>query len=90
MRTIKDSERDRRNADLKRNVVDAFKLAKGCIDCGYKENAAALEFDHLPGFRKNATVASLMYRSLKVIVEEIKKCEVVCANCHAIRTYNRR
>lgn len=34
-------------------------------------------------------MAQLGY-SIKRISEEIKKCEIVCANCHAIRTHERR
>ena len=49
-----------------------------------------MQWDHLPGFEKRANVADLVKRSLKKQAEEeIKKCELVCANCHAIRTHNR-
>lgn len=82
-------ERDRRNADTKRAKLAEFKLSKGCVDCGYRESALALEFDHLPGTVKVRTVASMMYSSWDVIWAEVAKCEVVCANCHAIRTFTR-
>jgi hypothetical protein len=84
-------------ADYKRSVVNRWKRRKGCVDCRYKENYDALELDHLPGKKGAYTVASLMYASWKRIKEEIAKCEVVwiakcevvCANCHAIRTRQR-
>jgi hypothetical protein len=49
-----------------------------------------LEFDHRPGHKKLDNV----YRVLKNYgweraVEEISKCDVVCANCHKHRTYTR-
>jgi hypothetical protein len=72
-----------------RAEVASYKVDAGCIDCGYNANAYALEFDHLPGTDKLGTVASMMYRSRKAVWEEIEKCEVVCANCHAIRTMTR-
>jgi hypothetical protein len=81
---------DKERADEKRQAIDAYKVSKGCVDCGYNLNPHALEFDHLPGYEKTQTVASLMYRSWERIWEEITKCEVVCANCHAIRTYERK
>lgn len=59
---------------------------KGCVDCGYRAHWDALEFDHADDSKKKTTVASLMYASWKVIKEEISKCVVRCANCHAIRT----
>jgi hypothetical protein len=51
----------------------------------------ALDFDHLPGSVKKGRLASMACGSaLKTIHAEIDKCEVVCANCHRVRTANRR
>lgn len=82
-------DRERANARAKRAKLAEYKLEKGCVDCGYRDNALALEFDHLPGSMKTRTVASMMYSSWDVIWAEVAKCEVVCANCHAIRTFTR-
>ena len=63
-----------------------YKLKKGCQDCGYKKHHSALEFDHVKGKKKiNISFA----KSINQAKKEIKKCEVVCANCHRIRTYKR-
>ena len=63
-----------------------FKLRSGCIDCGYKAHHAALEFDHVRGEKAlNVCFA----KSIAQAKAEMKKCEVVCANCHRIRTYER-
>lgn len=71
--------------------VVKYKLKMGCADCGYNDHPDALQFDHLPQFDKHKCVSSLIgYRSEKRVWEEIAKCEVVCANCHAIRTSARR
>lgn len=78
-----------KNASIKHNRIALIKLERGCMDCGYNSNAFALEFDHLPGSDRSRTVASLTYASWERIWIEIEKCEVVCANCHAIRTANR-
>lgn len=82
---VKDKER----ADLKRKAVADYKVEQGCVDCGYNSHHAALEFDHLPQYDKVRTVASLMYHSWEVIWAEIAKCEIVCSNCHSIRTHDR-
>lgn len=69
-----------------------YKVARGCVDCGYRGHAEALEFDHLPGFAKRADVAALLHRgkTRNQLLEEINKCELVCANCHRVRTASRR
>ena len=71
--------------------IAIIKLELGCADCGYHAHAEALEFDHLPGSKKlfGLAVAAGHY-SWKDIEAEMAKCEVVCANCHRIRTASRR
>lgn len=81
----------RPQADQKTQAVADYKVAQGCTDCGYREHPAALEFDHLPGTNKLFNVMEKVGSySLDKIWAEIAKCEVVCANCHAIRTATRR
>ena len=73
----------------RRDVVEEFKLVAGCFDCGYTKHAVALEFDHVGG-NKKAAVAKLLLYGWRVILKEIDKCDVVCVNCHRIRTATRR
>jgi hypothetical protein len=71
--------------------IQAIKMARGCADCGYRDHPAALDFDHLPGSVKKMRLATAAAgATLLRIQEEIAKCDVVCANCHRIRTANRR
>src|SRR5687767_4525287 len=79
--------RRQRAAPMIAAFIASYKMARGCADCGYKQHPAALEFDHLPGLGKLRCVSQL--RSLSAVKREIKRCEVVCANCHVIRTVNR-
>lgn len=58
-----------------------------CLDCHRKFPAEAMHFDHLENKRFN--VGQYGARSIREILKEIAKCDVVCANCHAIRTYRR-
>lgn len=69
--------------------IDAIKLERGCADCGYREHAVALDFDHRPGELKLASVAHMKQGSWERISREIAKCDVVCANCHRVRTLTR-
>jgi hypothetical protein len=84
--------REKMLARLKENRdwLSAVKLERGCADCGYKAHPAALHFDHLPGAGKAFNIGHLSGRSRASLESEIAKCEVVCANCHAIRTDSRR
>jgi hypothetical protein len=66
-----------------------YKLSVGCADCGYNAHSAALDFDHLPGSVKHCDIKQGQNLGWTALQEEIAKCEVVCANCHRIRTFNR-
>jgi hypothetical protein len=49
-----------------------------------------MQWDHLPGVPKLGDISNGLHgRSRGEILEEIAKCELVCANCHAIRTFQR-
>lgn len=65
---------------------------KPCADCNNMFGTECMQWDHLPGYDKIdgvARIARLTWSRDKVL-EEIAKCELVCANCHATRTKNRR
>lgn len=72
--------------------VDSLKAASPCSDCGMKFPPECMDFDHLPGSKKKADVCFLcaQRKPKEEILAEIKKCQLVCANCHRIRTKNRR
>lgn len=76
-------------AKEKKAFVDAYKIEHGCIDCGYNAHPAALDFDHLPGTVKVRDIKSGQQLGWAALRAEIAKCEVVCANCHRIRTVTR-
>jgi hypothetical protein len=74
----------------RRAQINAIKVSVGCADCGYREHPAALDFDHLPGYTKLFGIGNNPDRSWVSLEAEMAKCEVVCANCHRVRTFNRR
>ena len=60
-----------------------------CIDCGQYYPPEAMDFDHVWG-EKIATISQLRSAPWDKALAEIAKCELVCANCHRIRTQARR
>jgi hypothetical protein len=71
----------------KKRLAD-IKIASGCVDCG-ESNHIVLDFDHIRDKKYNVSRMIHDGFSWAAIKKEIEKCEVVCANCHRIRTYNR-
>lgn len=61
-------------------------FASGCKDCG-ETDLVVLECDHVSQSIKRFDIATAMYKtSEKVFLDELNKCEPVCANCHKRRT----
>jgi hypothetical protein len=88
-RYVDQARRRKQELALERmNYLLAYFEEHPCADCG-ETDAVVLEFDHLRDKRFNIG-AALPYRNWKSILEEIAKCEVVCANCHRRRTARRR
>ena len=71
----------------RRDFIQAYKIEKGCAKCGYNQHPAALEFNHLDPAKKKFQIAGNLTRRWDSIVEEMAKCEILCANCHAIHTH---
>lgn len=79
------------NARLDAKAIKA-KLINGCKcrRCGYSEFASALCFHHIDPSVKDAGVSALVSRycttpteaNYKLIIDEIMKCVILCANCH--------
>jgi len=67
-----------------RRWLDAYKMSSGCVDCGFNEHHSALHFDHVRG-DKQFNVCNA--KSITAAQREIEKCEVRCANYHAIQTW---
>ena len=59
-----------------------------CLDCGKRYPPYVMHFDHVKGEKKfNLSQAAAKATGLAKVLEEIAKCEIVCANCHAERTW---
>ena len=64
-------------------------LGGKCIDCGYNGHPSALHFDHVRGTKIFPVSTLLVGATWAKVMEEVDKCELVCANCHGIRTFTR-
>ncbi len=76
--------RQKHYREIEQRIWDHL-FAHPCVDCG-EADLAVLHFDHL---RDKVNDISTMFRrqhSWRAVLEEIAKCEVRCANCHARKT----
>lgn len=72
-----------------REWLAQYKLSLGCVDCGYNAHSAALQLDHEGP--KSVEIADAR-SSIARLKAEIAagNCKVRCANCHSIRTWERK
>lgn len=71
--------------------INKIKTSKGCAECGYNKHGVALDFDHIDPSTKlfSPSSQSVTYK-LKPLFKEIRKCQILCANCHRIRSYEEK
>ena len=99
-----DPERFRQDAYRKRNrtnqkkwrtnrraVLDALKAGKPCADCKVEYPPVVMDWDHVPERGQKAFgIGRMSMFKIERILAEIAKCDLVCANCHRMRTARRR
>ncbi len=80
----------------KRMLLRRFKRRKGCAHCGYNKYGAALQFDHIipetktkRGRARNGQAIGDNWGKAK-IKRELALCQVLCANCHHIKSHIER
>ena len=82
----------RRNAELKLKALKAHGAMK-CQRCGFDKHPAALEFHHrdpqVKVFNVSAAVTAPKKYPWPLILAELAKCDVICANCHKIEHCDR-
>jgi hypothetical protein len=63
-----------------------------CADCGLRYAPYQMDFDHRESTRKSfrLTAGAAMLKSRAALLEEVGKCDIVCANCHRVRTWLRQ
>jgi hypothetical protein len=64
---------------------------KPCQDCGISYPPCVMDFDHIDGTTKKSGLAKTgNFKNEEEVINEIAKCELVCANCHRMRTQKRK
>lgn len=58
-------------------------LGGKCVYCGGHKD---LQFDHIDPSTKSFTILSRYYYKLDTILEELKKCQLLCKPCHKLKT----
>lgn len=71
-----------------KEYVDSLKENKPCADCGVSYPPYVMDFDHVGSKTMNISKMRQV-NGRDTIDKEISKCELVCANCHRIRTHTR-
>lgn len=74
----------KRTVQRRKHWLNRYKRAKGCAFCGYDEHHHALQFDHHKGDKHKGIPRMVEKHSLKKVFDEVRKCRVLCANCHTI------
>lgn len=72
----------------KQNRLRTIEYLGGCCNrCGYTKCKAALHCHHIDESTKHPSWTSMRYWNWKRLKEELAKCELLCANCHAEEHY---
>jgi hypothetical protein len=76
---------------LKRVIVcEIIKRMSPCTDCDRYFPSQAMDFDHVRGEKLHEISTLMRNRSpIEKLLTELDKCDLVCVNCHRIRTYER-
>ena len=85
----KTRERIRSRRTTIRTYIQEYKQSKPCHDCKENYPYYMMDFDHLGDKDFNISNFQNYTEKIEIIKKEIEKCDVVCANCHRIRTYSR-
>ena len=74
------------NLMIKRHAIKKMLIDEAggkCSRCGYNKSMRALEFHHLDPAQKDFGISKQLNRNLEDLRSEIKKCVLLCSNCHA-------
>jgi hypothetical protein len=80
--TLKTKEQTDRRREMLAEIKDV-----PCQDCGGSFPSCAMDFDHRDPSEKQFDIGKTVTRAWDKILLEIDKCDIVCANCHRIRTH---
>lgn len=73
--------KSKENYDNKAEALKILKSAIGCKKCGEKRHYM-LDFHHRNPEEKEVVISDCTRKSLHALLEELKKCDILCSNCH--------
>jgi hypothetical protein len=84
------ARRKRHGQKIREIVLEA--KDRPCMDCGVHYHAWVMDFDHREHGDKEFLISKASWRgnAIERVIAEIAKCDVVCANCHRMRTFTRK
>ena len=88
--SIRKSQDKKEHTKKTKKYIKRVKLYFGCQVCGYKKCSDALQFDHLDVNSKLREISRMSSCGFKKLKDEMRKCRVLCANCHAEHTQSQR
>lgn len=65
---------------LKQRII--YVMGDKCQCCGYDICQSALELHHINPEEKEFTISANANRGWETLIPELKKCVLICANCH--------
>ena len=74
---------------LFRQLINDLKH-RPCKDCNGWFEPCQMEFDHRNPADKKYEVGNMKGNSIKTILTEVSKCDIVCSNCHRLRTWKQQ
>lgn len=78
----------------RKQVIQRWKQMKGCASCGVKLPHYCLDIDHVDPMdkpkRKANLITYLSSLSWINIKKELSKCQILCANCHRMKTHEQK
>lgn len=84
--------KSRKAEQLSHHIITSIKSNTPCNDCGKYYDPICMDFDHVNPLDKSFGICGSFKSlglSLLKILKEIEKCDVVCSNCHRLRTKTR-
>jgi hypothetical protein len=72
----------RKRREIIKTFISEYKSNKCCLKCGYNKNSNILVFHHRDPEKKEFKIAQRNTSSPEIILEEMKKCDLLCPNCH--------
>lgn len=70
------------------SIFQDWKGTLSCTRCG-ENDISCIEFHHVDEVQKEGNIIHMVPKGIKSVLRELKKCIVVCSNCHSkIHHYN--